>query len=95
MLFSVMCWGGDHSQVYCCSRDYGHDVCEFLKKEDTWALERTVASNQEPLLQLFLDFDKENLIGTFMSGFKVFSFLFIGVALIYIKISTRKAMMGY
>lgn len=69
--YSAMCWGNSHREVYCCSDAHGHGVCEYSLPGTSWDMIRLVAQNDAPLLQLFLDYDQENLIGTFMLGFKV------------------------
>ncbi|XP_069948531.1 NACHT and WD repeat domain-containing protein 2 [Cherax quadricarinatus] len=68
---SVMTWSKCRRWLYCCTHDYGDDVCLFRRDDSCWTLERVVAPNDHKLLMLHLSDDQKHLIGTFMMGFQV------------------------
>ncbi|KAF2357627.1 WD40-repeat-containing domain [Trinorchestia longiramus] len=66
--YNALCRGEESEELYCCSSD--HNVTLYKQGQQEWEASLTLA-NSTPLLQLLLDFDNENLIGTCMMGFKV------------------------
>ena len=65
-----MTWDKYQKKLYCCVPESEHDVVVLSLGETAWDMERTIASNDTPLLQLQITYDEIHLIGTFMLGFK-------------------------
>ena len=67
-----MAWGTPEKDlVYCCIPDHGNDIYLYRRNEKSWEMERFIAENTEPLLQLQLSYEEEHIIGTSMLGFLV------------------------